>query len=147
MKQRWSIYPLPGLRAALLPVAQVMNTPRPFLLVALLLAFGIRSVLGAPCCLLVAHSAEPDQAQHADHAQHMGHGSPEHATHKGHEGHGEDPGANPCCSACGPTLPPEPMLVGTIVDFASAPQAEPIRALETRPPFPAYEARGPPLLA
>jgi Protein of unknown function (DUF2946) len=123
-----------------------MNTPRPFLLAVLLIVIGIRSVLGAPCCVFVAQANEADQVQHADHVQHDAHDHADDAAQSGHQGHGDDPSANPCCTACGPTLPPEPTVIGAIAMVAAAPQAEPIRKLETRPPFPAYEARGPPLL-
>ena len=123
-----------------------MHTPnsslRPFLLAVLLVAIGLRSVLGAPCCAFVEQANMAQETHLADHTHHEGH---EDAAQSGHKGHGDDPSANPCCSACGPTLPPEPTVMGNVSLVASAPVAEPIRQLATRPPFPAYEARGPPL--
>lgn len=125
-----------------------MNTPRPFLLAILLVAIGIRSVLGAPCCVFVAHAYEGNQQQHDthDHYDHADHFDDDgHTAPFGHESHGDDPSANPCCTACGPTLPPEPTMIGAVALVLNTPLAEPVRELKTRPPFPAYEARGPPL--
>ena len=127
--------------------------PRPFLLLLLLVAIGVRSVVGAPCCVAIAQATEAaaSEAAAADaaangHAAHDAHHS-DHASHGGHAGHSsDDPSANPCCSACGPTLPSEPAQLASPSEARDMPQAAPIRALATRPPFPAYDARGPPLL-
>lgn len=132
-----------------------MNAPRHFMLVVMLAAIGLRSVLGAPCCAFVTQAVEAQAVEaqaveaqagqhdgtHADHAEHA-----EHAQNSGHSGHGDDPSANPCCSACGPTLPPEPAQLLARSLLVEKPAPSPIRRLATRPPFPAYEARGPPLL-
>ncbi len=117
---------------------------RPFLLFAMLLAIGLRTVLGAPCCLAPAQAAEVSGV--LDHAHHADHSDVSISTDDPHSGHADDPSAKPCCSACGPTLPPEmtPFAARSIIRDLPAPM--PIRALETRPPFPAYDATGPPLL-
>lgn len=111
---------------------------RPTFLLILLLAIGLRVTLGAPCCMEPL-PVQPQTIEMADPHHH-----PEHAPEL-HDKHGDDPSANPCCSACGPTLPPDPALIasGTAPLSLSAPA--PIRELATRPPFPAYDATGPPL--
>ncbi len=113
---------------------------RPFLMLALLLAIGLRTVLGAPCCMDggVHGQAQIESAEHAEHAQHV-------ALDDEHSDHGDSPAANPCCSACGPTLPPEPVQFALITAPRVLPTPDAIRALATRPPYPAYEATGPPL--
>lgn len=135
-----------------------MKTQRTLLLAIMLVAIGLRSVLGAPCCAFieqaravsVEHHAHKGQAHHSaqDHVDHStGHsGHTGHNNDGGHSGHGDDPSANPCCSACGPTLPPEPTAIAKASLIVQTPEPAPIRAFATRPPFPFYEARGPPLL-
>ncbi|MEM6475861.1 MAG: DUF2946 family protein [Pseudomonadota bacterium] len=123
---------------------------RPFLMIALLLAIGLRSALGAPCCVdrAVAADGVADSVAMAADSHHT------HDAHHGHDGeggdhhseHGDSPTANPCCSACGPTLPAEPVSFALTEAKRLAPEAKAIRALATRPPYPAYEATGPPLL-
>ncbi|MEL7189241.1 MAG: hypothetical protein AAGK17_06775 [Pseudomonadota bacterium] len=113
----------------------------------MLAAFMLRTLLGAPCCADTALAAMQDvDAAHAemvtDHSMHANHSS--HANH--HAGHDPDSTANPCCSACGPTLPPDPALIALHKTTPALPQPAPVRALATRPPFPAYDATGPPLL-
>lgn len=117
----------------------------------LLLAFLVRAALGAPCCLDMSVADEPAQLHHSAnaHAKHAGmdasHGKSAAHEDQGHAGHGDDPAANPCCSACGPTLPPEPGAFLARIALHSPPEPAAIHALPTRPPFPAYEATGPPL--
>lgn len=144
------------------------NSRRPFLLYIVLLAIGLRTVLGAPCCMTPLQAAEmpsahaqmsQSHAEHAIHADHAGHtehaakqDAPDHGDHSdhgdrsGHGGHGDDATAKPCCSACGPTLPPELAQLTPPAAVHDVPVPAAIRALETRPPFPAYDATGPPLL-
>ncbi|MHA7818909.1 MAG: hypothetical protein ACX930_04605 [Erythrobacter sp.] len=69
----------------------------------------------------------------------------QHEVMDGHSGHGEDhPTAKPCCSACGPTLPADPVGFAAREKVRGAPAEVRIRTLATRPPFPAYDATGPP---
>ncbi|WP_390585239.1 hypothetical protein [Erythrobacter sp. MTPC3] len=116
---------------------------RPVFLTLMLLAIAVRSVVGAPCCLdmaraapLAAETSMPDHAHHSASAAEGG----------SHDNHSGNNAANPCCSACGPTLPPETPSIGGIIAPREMPQPAPIRALATRPPYPAYEATGPPIL-
>jgi len=136
---------------------------------ALLLALALRTALGAPCCIEMPHAAASHAAQasiqhaadHTGHGAQTGHahhyaadatqavkanGSASDAGHDGHEGHGEDPSANPCCSACGPTLPPQIAPLAARSPSRDAPAPAPIRALPKRAPLTAYDARGPPRL-
>ena len=107
-------------------------------MLALLVAIGLRTVLGAPCCIDPASAAHAiESAGHSHHANESG---------NDHSDHGDDPAANPCCSACGPTLPPEPAHIAVIVAPRVLPEPAPIRSLATRPPYPAYNATGPPRL-
>ncbi|MEL7199245.1 MAG: hypothetical protein AAGL10_13100 [Pseudomonadota bacterium] len=119
------------------------SSNRPFLLLIMLLAIGLRTALGAPCCapLTQVHAVEAT-------ANHDGHTHHAHAPTDigGHEGHGDDPSSNSCCSACGPTIPPEPSQFAAASMLRETPEPVSIRALTTRPPYPAYEATGPPLL-
>jgi uncharacterized protein involved in copper resistance len=136
---------------------------RPFLLTLLLLSIGLRTVFGAPCCMAweaAAHAAETpmeiESHDHHGHHDHDGHAHHDHHAHHGDE-HGSSDGthsheahasaSNPCCSACGPTLPPDTILLADRAQIKAPTNAIPIRALQTRPPFPAYDARGPPLLS
>lgn len=117
----------------------------PMLTMALLVAIALRVVVGAPCCWTEQAGTSPPvehHEHHSAHADHTGHAESDNP----HEGHGEDAIAKPCCSACGPTLPPEPTLLAARVAPLTLHEPEAIRALATRPPFPAYEATGPPLL-
>jgi len=132
----------------------------PFLLTLLLVAIGLRTVFGAPCCLAwesAAHAQSADHQTHLSdchetHADHVGHASQHHAHHEehaddaGHEDHAHSAASNPCCSACGPTLPSDPVLLADRDAISPPLQAVAIRELKTRPPFPAYDARGPPIL-
>lgn len=114
------------------------RSSRPFLMLALLVAIGLRTVLGAPCCVDPASAALViENAGHAHHSEEEGHD---------HSEHGEGASVNPCCSACGPTLPPEPALIALVRTPRALPEPAAIRALATRPPYPAYDATGPPLL-
>lgn len=123
---------------------------RPFLHFVLLLAIGLRTVFGAPCCLPPVEAAPMEQG--VDHSAHAHHDMAEQnggdpgGDAEGHSGHGDDPSANPCCSACGPTLPSEPTSFTLRDPVREVPAPAPIRELATRPPFPAYDARGPPRL-
>lgn len=113
------------------------------ILLFLLAALMLRVVAGAPCCMVPLDDGAGVQAgSHAQHAQHHSNDQSDDP----HSGHGEDATAKPCCSACGPTLPPEPVALAkqTISQRGAEPQA--IRSLATRPPYPAYDATGPPLL-
>lgn len=109
----------------------------------MLLAIGLRTVFGAPCCMPPAQAAELQMDAHAHHGEHSDTSG---ADSQGHAGHGDDPTAKPCCSACGPTLPPEPAVFTALKTVNDAPKPSAIRELATRPPYPAYEATGPPLL-
>ncbi|MEM9085179.1 MAG: hypothetical protein AAGB23_04595 [Pseudomonadota bacterium] len=113
----------------------MQHAQRPVLQALLLLAIGLRAVFGAPCCVESASAEEPN---HAAHAHHQHHSSPD------EQNAGHDPSANPCCSACGPALPPDTAPTLTRVALHETPVATPILALATRPPFPAYNATGPP---
>jgi len=114
-----------------------MHSPRrPVLIVLLLLAIGLRTALGAPCCM------EPVQvASHETGGTHASHGEGT----SNHDDHVGDPSAKPCCSPCGPTLPPDPVILASGAAPRVVPAPAPLRAFATRPPFPAYEATGPPL--
>ncbi|MEM6856616.1 MAG: hypothetical protein AAF559_02005 [Pseudomonadota bacterium] len=133
------------------------RTSHPILNFALLAAITLRMIVGAPCCMepVSAASHSLDAAAHSHHAHHGHHAGDEahqsdtHASSHGgyeggHEGHGGDNTANPCCSACGPTLPADPVQFAASSAPKSVPEPTPVRALATRPPFPAYDARGPP---
>ncbi|MEO0698846.1 MAG: hypothetical protein AAFY81_03910 [Pseudomonadota bacterium] len=126
------------------------RTSHPILHFALLVAIALRMIVGAPCCMdpVSAASHSLDVAAQSDHAHHDDRAdrpvSPSDTPASGHEGHGGDNTANPCCSACGPTLPVDPVQFAARSAPRSAPEATPVRALATRPPFPAYAARGPP---
>ena len=117
---------------------------RSLLLFVMLCAIGIRSVLGAPCCMDVLEAAHSAHAEHGHHAHHGGDKGHLDQGHNGHSDHGDDPTAQPCCSACGPTLPQDPVLLAEVKQPRILPEPAPIRALKTRPPFPAYNATGPP---
>ncbi|MGB3469565.1 MAG: hypothetical protein WBA51_01930 [Erythrobacter sp.] len=116
---------------------------RPFLLSLMLAAIALRSVLGAPCCMEPLSAAEPTLGEHSAHSGHgaVGSHSGDHGDHSG-----DDPSANPCCSACGPTLPPDQPVLTARTAPMTLPEPAPVRTLATRPPFPAYEATGPPVL-
>ncbi|MEL6529496.1 MAG: hypothetical protein AAFQ27_06010 [Pseudomonadota bacterium] len=105
---------------------------------ALLLAIGLRTVLGAPCCMDggVHAQASASNAEHQHHA----------AESDSHSEHGDTNSANPCCSACGPTLPSEPAQFAPVEIPGAVVESARFRALATRPPYPAYEATGPPFL-
>ncbi|MEM6909095.1 MAG: hypothetical protein AAF494_10485 [Pseudomonadota bacterium] len=122
----------------------MVTSHRPVLLTMLLLAIALRSILGAPCCVDPAMALSAEHLHRADHAHHATHGSGTHEKHG--DGHGDDPSANPCCSACGPTLPPDLPLIALVAPPQTMPEPATARALATRPPFPAYDATGPPLL-
>ena len=138
--QNFELAPCPACAIA----ACVTLKSRPLLLALLLMAFAVRTVLGAPCCLDSAHAAETNHVEaeaehHSDHS--------DHAQDTEHDSHGDDSAANPCCSACGPTLPTvlAKFTPGAAIKALHAPEA--IRSLATRPPFPAYDATGPPFLS
>ncbi|MEM9502193.1 MAG: hypothetical protein AAF941_10170 [Pseudomonadota bacterium] len=115
-------------------------------MIALIVAIGLRTVLGAPCCMDgLGHAQVSDANAHSEHHLHKA-ALTEGAGHE-HSEHGDSPTANPCCSACGPTLAPKPAQIALINTPRILPQPTAIRALATRPPFPAYEATGPPLLS
>ncbi len=124
---------------------------RQFLIVALLVSIGLRTVFGAPCCfneeaLAKVPGIELAAQGHSSHAEHAEHSDVSQDSHGDHgDGHGDDSTAKPCCSACGPTLPADPVLIAIAKPATSLPEPEAIRALATRPPFPAYDATGPPL--
>lgn len=120
---------------------------RPFLMFALLLAIGLRTVLGAPCCMDGSgHASASGQVAAAEHIAHAGHGSEDaNRSNADHSGHGDGPSANPCCSACGPTLASDPVQFAVLAAPRILPEPAPVRSLATRPPFPAYDATGPPL--
>ncbi|MCK0128768.1 hypothetical protein [Erythrobacter sp. F6033] len=121
------------------------QSKRPFLLTLMLMAIAVRTVLGAPCCLDMAQAA-PVEAHAAGESHNHHTDAPENAPQDAHSGHSDSNTAKPCCSACGPTLPPEPAQFTAATAPREVPQPAPIRALATRPPYPAYEATGPPLL-
>ena len=121
------------------------QSARPFLLTLMLMAVAVRTVFGAPCCLDMAQAATVGVEAASlgeDHEHTHEAAGPEDA----HGGHSDSNSANPCCSACGPTLPPEAASFAAASLTREVPQPAAIRALATRPPFPAYEATGPPLL-
>lgn len=131
-----------------------MHRSHPILHFALLAAIALRMIVGAPCCmdpLSAASNSLAAAAQH-DHHAHQGHHAGDAVnqsdtpapSHGGHEGHGGDNTANPCCSACGPTLPADPVQLAARSAPRNVPEATTVRELATRPPFPAYDARGPP---
>ncbi len=149
----------------------------PLFLTLVLLAVTIRTSFGCAECMpfdwgpMDAAHAHANANTHA----HMGHDAGHHAQHHAadHSGHNLTEGAigavgdagagdngkpgqhsahdahdsQSCCSACGPTLPPQLAQFGPLGERAQEAMMPPIRALATRPPFPAYEARGPPLLS
>lgn len=125
---------------------------RPYLLTLMLMAIGLRAVLGAPCCMTVPgvdgaasghHHTAHAQAEHVAHE--IGHGND--AAGSSEEGQpAADPSANPCCSACSPPLPSDPVEFTARTAPKALPEPTPVRALATRPPYPAYEATGPPAL-
>ncbi|MEP0392091.1 MAG: hypothetical protein ABJ205_05745 [Erythrobacter sp.] len=117
----------------------------PFLLTVMLLAFAVRVAFGAPCCLPPLNT-EPVQASAIEHEVYAHDGAHQSHDETSHEGHADGPNAQPCCSACGSSLPAESVVVDVPQTQRSLPEPEPVRALKTRPPFPAYDARGPPLL-
>ncbi|MEL6707478.1 MAG: hypothetical protein AAFP79_04270 [Pseudomonadota bacterium] len=115
----------------------------PFLLTIVLLSLGMRAFFGAPCCLPMGANG-PHAGHHAHHAHH---GPPSQAeTPADDSDPASDPSANPCCSACSPPLPSEPVELIARTAPKSLPEPTPVRSLATRPPFPAYEATGPPTL-
>ncbi|MBV7264624.1 hypothetical protein [Erythrobacter ani] len=118
---------------------------RPFLLAMMLLAIGLRSVFGAPCCMDGALAANAPTVSASAHHSVLSSDSDEHDGEH-HSEHGESPSANPCCSACGPTLPPDAATASAPSQDRDFAEPAPVRALKTRPPFPAYDATGPPLL-
>lgn len=122
----------------------------PALLLILLMAVSLRMTFAAPFCMpqMMAGAdihAGHDHAQHA-HMHHGEHGMADSGVDSGSSGHEGHEGHQQCCSACGPSLPPELATLDLRAALREAPTATPIRALATRPPFPAYDARGPPLL-
>ena len=123
------------------------------MMIALLAAIMLRVAIGAPCCWSGGAHAEPAQrsvqTSHVtaqNDAAHDHSGPAQHGEHGEHGEHGDDPTAKPCCSACGPTLPADPVTLLARANVASLIEPKPIRELVTRPPFPAYEATGPPAL-
>ncbi|MEM6826795.1 MAG: hypothetical protein AAF553_02520 [Pseudomonadota bacterium] len=116
------------------------TTQRPVLQLLLLLAIGLRTVFGAPCCIDM--NAAGGHHHHAAHAHHdhsvVGDAGDE------DKDNAQDSAANPCCSACGPTLPPDTAPTLARLALRETPVATPILTLATRPPFPAYDATGPP---
>jgi len=123
----------------------------PFLLLTVLVAIGMRAVFGAPCCMDMAGVDGGHHAAHAHHGvahtDHLGDhtGSSTGLQEDGEESAG-DPSANPCCSACSPPLPSNPIEIFARAAPLALPEPTPVRALATRPPYPAYEATGPPAL-
>ncbi|TRD10504.1 hypothetical protein FGU71_00560 [Erythrobacter insulae] len=117
---------------------------RSVLLTLMLMAIAVRTVFGAPCCIdqaqaapLETHAAKNSHSQSAETAQ---------SADDPYSDHADKNTANPCCSACGPTLPPETASANVPIVPRAAPEPAPIRELATRPPYPAYNATGPPLL-
>ncbi|MFU7527973.1 hypothetical protein [Qipengyuania sp. ASV99] len=126
---------------------------RPFLLIALLLSIGLRTVFGAPCCMSPVQAAEhaplaqvSAEKSHRAHLADLRGPDAQAGEAEGHAGHGDNPTAKPCCSACGPTLPSEPVLFTKRAVLLEMPPPAAVRALVTHPTFTAYEATGPPLL-
>jgi len=133
---------------------------RPFVMMVLLMAIAMRAIIGAPCCMTVLGMDGGHHGAHAHHAP-THHASSNHTAHdhgamlaedgeaaastEGEETAG-DPSANPCCSACSPPLPADPVQLIARSAPRELPEPMPVRALATRPPFPAYEATGPPAL-
>lgn len=111
-----------------------------FLLSIVLLSLGMRAFFGAPCCLPMGADSP-----HAQHHAHHGAGS-EAESPSGDSDAPSDPSANPCCSACSPPLPSEPVELTARAAPKFLPEPTPVRSLTTRPPFPAYDATGPPAL-
>ncbi|MEO0464714.1 MAG: hypothetical protein AAF127_16425 [Pseudomonadota bacterium] len=131
----------------------MIRSNNPVLSVLLLAALALRMVCGAPCCWEpnAAHGPTEAASHHGHHGHHghamaasVTHQSPDLADNSGHPAQHSDNTANPCCSACGPTLPPEPLQLARVAVEGIMPGAAPVRELATRPPFPAYDARGPP---
>ncbi|MBD2842260.1 hypothetical protein [Erythrobacter rubeus] len=116
------------------------KSQHPVLLALMVLAIAVRSAFGAPCCMEIPQSDQSVAAEHAHHSVNPNNSDDPHGQH------GDNPSANPCCSACGPTLPPESAPFAALAAIRDIPESAPIRALKTRPPFPAYEATGPPFL-
>ena len=135
----------------------MVTRDHPLLLLLLLLSLGVRTIVGAPCCMDMpgAHNDHHavETTHHADHSSHDHAAGEAHTQrvaldegHSSHSKHDGDNTANPCCSACGPTLPPELAYLTPPGLARSLPEPTPVRALATRPPYPAYEATGPPAL-
>jgi len=123
-----------------------MQSPRrPFLLSLMLIAIAMRAAFGAPCCMEPAMSGQAAGAAMVQ-VDHAAHSVPADHSTDPHAGHSDDPAANPCCSACGPTLPPDPAVIAHPPEKRAYPLRAAFRILATRPPFPAYDATGPPLL-
>ncbi|WP_162925126.1 hypothetical protein [Aurantiacibacter odishensis] len=107
--------------------------------VLLLVALAVRICVGAPCCTRGMSPSEP-VAQTGHHQMAAAHD----LAPSGHGEHDSDNTANPCCSACGPTLPQQPLILARTAApagaFALAPE-HPVPSLEA---IRAYQARGPP---
>lgn len=117
----------------------------PFLPTLLLLAIGLRALVGAPCCMALPGVESGSHGAHAHHAAQTAiHAEPGEPAASDDESP-SDPSANPCCSACSPPLPSHPPEFAARSVPRSVPEPTPVRALATRPPFPAYDARGPPV--
>ena len=113
--------------------------------VMLLVSLAVRLAVGAPCCLSMderVSATEPAAMEHGSGMHHMSMGEEE--APSGHDGHEGDNTANPCCSACGPTLAQQPPSLARVAAppavFASAPE-HPAPSLEA---IRAYLATGPP---
>lgn len=129
------------------------HSQRPFLMFVRLCAVALRTVMGAPCCAPLPQIGAMEASLHSGHAQHdhkiterdtdrhstnvhKAHGV-NHSDHghsnSDHHNHCDDPSANPCCSAYGPTLPPEAMQIAHIAQQSLLPEPDPVRAFATRP--------------
>ena len=118
-----------------------------FLNLLLLMSIGLRVVFGAPCCWTGA-GAEPAALEAPAHSSmaHAMHGDDDQAEPSGHEDHGEDNRAKPCCSACGPVLPGEPILFQAATKHLAVFTAQRLRDLTPEQPARPYLARAPPSL-
>lgn len=117
-----------------------------FLQILLLASLAVRLAVGAPCCLSMnegAKAAESAPALHHEGAMHdmdmAGSDAP-----SGHDDHEGDNTANPCCSACGPTLAAQSFAVPGRLAVAHVFIAVPEHPVPSLEAIRAYQARGPP---
>lgn len=114
--------------------------------VLLLVSLAIRLAVGAPCCLSMGEAETPQSVSvgmhHSGAMSEMAMADTEEPA--GHDNHDGDNTANPCCSACGPILPQQPVCLQSrtlVVNDYSAEPEHPVPSLEA---VRAYLARGPP---